>query len=476
MRSLDPMLSLEKLLRVMAYGLVGGLVGMVLLCPLPAVADTNLEQALIRVYQSHPRLLGVRADLRVTDELIPQARSEWLPRIDGEVTLGRTRRDGSTYGFADTSTDPRSFSIRGVQPLYSGGTTYAKMQRSRFEVQAGRHSLRRVEQDVLLDGVQVYLDVLRDRAVLGLSVNNEKVLGQQLQATQDRFDVGEVTLTDLSQADARLSLATAERILQQGVLNDSIARYVAVVGIAPIDKMNKPHLPVLPEGMEQATDYAMVDYPSLREVQFQMRAAERQINEISGEFAPKLTLEGLIRRTAEQSNPTSQLDRMEIMTRLNVPLYQSGAVSSRVRAAKQRYTSIRAGLSEEKRFVRQRVASTWQVLTRARAQSVSFRAQIKANTIALEGVNEEAKVGNRTVLDILNAENELFQARTSLVRSEHDDILAAFTLLHAMGKLTAKDLKLDVEYYDPQRYARSVHWKIWGTSIDDSDRRSPGDE
>ncbi len=431
-----------------------------------AQAD-DLAAVLAEVYRSNPQLETARADLRATDELVPIARSGWLPTITGEVTTGRSQRSGQTFLFQDQSTTPRNYSLRGVQPLYSGGTTYNQMTRSRHLVDAARHDLRQAEQEIFRRAIAAYLDVRRDRAVLDLNINNEKVLIQQLQAAKDRFEVGEVTLTDVSQAHARLAEATAAKIFQQGVLQDSIAGYVAIVGMRPPDVLRQPSLPPLPPDLATVVERALDGYPAVLSARSRVSAAESLVSQLSGGFAPRLTLEGSVSRSVAQSTPTSRVDRMDIMARLQVPLYQAGLVSAQVREAKQQLSGVRSSLVSEKRNGRERAASAWQNLKRSRAQSVSFRAQIEANTIALEGVNEEAKVGNRTVLDILNAENELFESRTSLVRSQHDDIFAAFDVLFAMGNLTAIDLKLDVEYYDPQRYARSVEWKIWGTSTGD---------
>jgi TolC family type I secretion outer membrane protein len=302
--------------------------------------------------------------------------------------------------------------------------------------------------------------------VVELRVNNERVLRRQLEATRDRFSVGEVTRTDVAQAESRLSRATADRIRAEGDLVNSRAGYRNIMGIAPGKLEPAKPLKDLPANQAEAIGQARELNFAVVEADFIERAARDQVDEVTGELLPTVTLSGDLSRDYEGSTPNSETDTVSITANVSVPLYQSGSVSSRVRAAKQVVAQRRNERNVAVRDAREAGARGWEEVQTARAQIRSFLAEVRATEIALEGVQQEALVGSRTVLDVLDAEQELLDARVSLARAERDEVVAAYQLRSAVGRLTAESLKLPVKEYDFTENYRRVRNKWFGLGID----------
>lgn len=429
----------------------------------PASAET-LEEALARAYHDNPTLLAARARLRATDEGVPQALSNWRPTVTLSGDVGREREDSST-GFASgvNYTTPRTASTTVRQPLFRGGRTIADVRRAENEVRAQRARLSSTEQAVLLSAVRAYMDVFRDQAVLGLTINNEQRLRRQLQATRDRFEVGEVTRTDVSQAEARVARATADRIRAEGDLVSSRAVYRNIIGEV-IGELSAPSpLENLPANENEALSLAGAQNPDVVSADFDEKAARDNINLVGGELLPELNLRGTVTASKETRSPDSTRDSAEIMAELTVPLYQAGEVFARLREAKEVASQRRLELDEARRNALEAATRAWESLQTERARVRSFEAEVRANEIALEGVQTEALVGQRTVLDVLDAEQELLDAQVNLVRSQRDETVAGFELKSAIGQLTALSLKLPVQLYDFERHYEGVRDKWFGT-------------
>jgi len=424
----------------------------------PAAAET-LPEALAKAYLNNPTLLAARAELRATDERVPQALSGWRPTVSATAEVGEEWEDSETGG--SESRTPRSAALRLSQPIYRGGRTVAGTSQAENLVQAQRAALSSVEQDVLLRAATAYMDALRDEAVLQLTINNEQVLVRQLEATQDRFAVGEITRTDVAQAESRLARATAQRIEAEGALTASRAIYREVIGDLPGALVSPDPLTGLPPS-EAETVAGSADTPDLRAAEFTERAARDGIDVAFGELLPTVTLNGDLTTQDDVGARNSQSDSASIAAQLVVPLYQAGAVTSRLREAKERVFQRRREIDEQRRRAEQRATSAWQELETARAQIVSFESEVRATRIALDGVRQEAEVGARTVLDVLDAEQEALDAQVNLVTARRDEVVAGFQVLAAVGRLTARDLALAVEYYDSEEHYRAVRNKIWG--------------
>ena len=439
---------------------VGALVAGVFCSP-PAAAQT-LDEALIQTYQSNPTLSAARAQLRATNERVPQALSGWRPTIEATGSGGKAVDDDVRPVSGDEGRSPASADLTVRQPLYRGGRTVAGTERAENEVLAQRARLADTEQDVLLSAVTAYADVWRDQSVLELNINNEQVLARQLEATQDRFDVGELTRTDVAQSESRLSSAIADRIGAEGNLRASRAAYEAVVG-SPPGQLEQPPLPIgLPESQASIVDMAESANPAVLATSYNELAAQRSVREVEGELLPSVELQGSLGYQHERTTRTSEGSTAEILAVVRVPLYQQGAVSSRVREAKQVASQRRLQVREAIRQAREDAISSWERLLTARAQIAAFREAVRATSIALEGVRQENAVGARTVLDVLDAEQELLDAQVNLVSAQRDEIVASFDVLSAVGRMTAADLALGTDIYEPEADYRAVRETWFG--------------
>lgn len=429
----------------------------------PQASAETLWEALSMAYANNPTLLAARASLRVADELVPQAVSGWRPTVRFRGDIGKRGIESETAFFSSKENrTPRTYTLELSQPLFRGGRTVAGTRQAENVVLAGRQSLRTTEQDVLLRSVVAYLDVLRDQAVVALTRNNERVLRRQLEATQDRFEVGELTRTDVAQSEARLSRATSERISAEGDLVADRATYKRAIGQAPGQLEPAPPLTEGPGTEEEALAVAAAENPLIVGARFNEQAATSAVHVAAGTLLPEIDLTGELNRSEDTASRDSVSESASISARLTVPLYQSGAEWSRLREARQLLSQRRLEVRESMRTVTESVTRAWEGLQTARARIVSDRSQVRANEIALEGVQEEATVGARTILDVLDAEQELLDSRVALVRTERDEYVAAFQLKQALGRLEAARLPLQVELYDPSRHYDAVRDKWFG--------------
>ncbi|MEK7245618.1 MAG: TolC family outer membrane protein, partial [Pseudomonadota bacterium] len=360
----------------------------------------------------------------------------------------------------------KSTKIELSQPLFRGGRTSAATSEAENNVKAERARLKAVEQKVLLEAATAYLDLYREIAVLDLNRGNEQVLRRQLEATRDRFQVGEITRTDVFQAEARLARATAERIKAEGDLEISRASYVKVVGAAPPAQLTLPPSPDrLPDEKDKAIRDAAVHNPAVIAAEFDQRAAKDRIAGAEGELLPTFRIVASAGKDWESSNESSRISNLEAKLKFSMPLYEAGATYARVRGAKQTAAERQNLIDKERRDAVQTATRAWDTLLSARARVDSFDSQIKAATVALEGVEREAAVGSRTVLDVLNAEQELLDAKVNHVRAQRDELVAAFELKSAIGHLIAEQLALKVELYDPATNYDESREKWFGTSV-----------
>ena len=426
----------------------------------------TLTEALATAYSTNPSLLAQQSQLKAVDESVSQALSNWRPDVtlSGDIERKYTRLNTRTAD-RDQIRTPRNGTLTVTQPLFRGLRTVSGVSRAEANVQAQRATLLGFEQNMLLQAATAYTAVVRDEAVLQLNINNEQVLRRQLEATQDRFRVGEITRTDVSQAEARLAGATADRIQAEGTLQISRASYFNVIGQAPGQLTAPESLQDLPKSLEEAQGIANENHPDIVSAQFGERSAQEAVKAKRGELYPTLNMVGTLSRVWENTSNDSQQTTGEVRLDLSVPIYQQGAVYSELRKAKVDAGRSRLDLEDARRTVLENVSSTWESLTTARARIKSFEAQIRAAEIALEGVQREASVGSRTVLDVLDAEQELLDAKVSLVRAQRDEVVASFQLKEAVGQLTAENLSLPVEIFDPAAYYGKVRSKLFGADL-----------
>jgi outer membrane protein/adhesin transport system outer membrane protein len=425
----------------------------------PAQAADTLMDALAKAYNNNPQLQAARAQLRATDEGVPQAKSGWRPTVTANGNVGEEWAGNDPGPNGDFQ--PRGVDLQVTQPLYTGERTPSALRQAESLVLAQRSVLTSAEQSVLLSAVTAYMNVVQAVAVLELNRNQEAVIGRDLEATRTRFEVGELTKTDVAQAEARLAGATAARIQAEGQLAAARAVYANVIGENPGTLEQPAPLSGLP-GSEEETVAGSENFPEVTAAKYNEQAAHDGIDVAFSQIMPFLNLVGTAGRADDTNVANTSRDSAAIMLQLTVPLYQAGLPAANVRQSKQVAAQRRQELENQRRLAVQNAVQSWQALETARAQIKSFVSQVEANKVALEGVRLEANVGARTVLDILDAEQEYLNAQVSLVGARRDEVVAAYAVESAIGRLTARDLALPVEYYDVEAYYNEVHDKFWG--------------
>lgn len=426
----------------------------------------SFEEALAKAYMTNPTLQAERASVRGADEGVPQALSNWRPTVEFTGSVGRVWAESNSFNPRDQQRTERSVDLTIEQPLFRGWRTVRETEQAENEVLAARADLSDVEQTILLAAATAYLDVLRDLATLELNRNNELVLRRQLEAAQDRFSVGEITRTDVSQSEARLAQSTADRIQSEGNLEQSRAAYRNAVGDLPGTLEPVPEITGIPASEDEALAIGLATNPTVASADFVERAARENVGLVRGELLPELSLVGQWGRDIDTANNNSRTEELEVRADLTVPLYQAGDVYSRLREAKQTAGQRRQELDEAKRNVAEDIKRAWEELVTARARIQAFNSQIESNSIALDGVRRENAVGARTILDVLDQEQELLDSQVNLVRAQRDEKVAALQLRVAMGTLTAEDLTLPVEIYDPMANYKRVRNKWVGGDIE----------
>ncbi len=437
----------------------------------------GLMEALTAAYQTSPVLDAQRAALRATDETVAQALSGWRPRVTASGSYGRqairSEQPLSPFGFPGSRSNDRVISPIGTeikisQPIYRGGQTLNATRQAEAGVRAGRELLLSAEQSVLLNAVTAYMDVLRDKAVVDLSKNQVEVLTRQLQATRDRFRVGEITRTNVAQSEARLSSAVSNLTSTEAALIASNSAYERVIGRQPAGLEPPPPLPPLAESEEAAQSQALDRNPQLRAALEAERVSAHAVRVEIGKLLPTISMEASVGLLQDQSVEGFAQDQAAVTALLQVPLYESGAVYAAVRQAREINSQRRLEAAQARRQVIEGVRNAWEALRSTRARIVSDQEAVRANEIALEGVRQEADVGARTTLDVLDAEQELLNARVALVRSQRNEVVAGYSLLSVDGGLTAAGLGLAVAAYDPLQHYNEVRTKVIGTRADTS--------
>jgi outer membrane protein len=448
--------------RLMQRTAIAG-VAAVLLGMTPAAYAESFKQALVNAYRSNPTLQSERARQRGTDELVPSAKSGWRPQISAgaDVTHQYTNTDISK---GDDWTS-ESVDIQLSQPLFRGFKTVEGVAQARENVKAGRQQLLAVEQQVLLDAATAYMNVIRDRRILSLRQQNVTNLQRQANAARARFEAGEVTRTDVSQAQARVSGAKAQVASARATLAESTARYVQVIGHKP-DKLASPGFANNPKSLAAAVEIASTVNPNILAATHVQLAQEHAIEVVKGDLLPSASIQATASYTGDPQPGTDKRTSASIAGVLSVPLYEAGAVYSAVRQAKQLESQRRIQIVEAARSVVKGVTTAWSFFAAAREGIVSARAQVSAAAEALNGVRQEYLVGSRSTIDVLNAEQEVINARINLVSAEHDQVLASYELQAAIGKLTARNLGLAGPYYDAKENYRQVKGKWIGTDVE----------
>jgi outer membrane protein len=437
-----------------------------------AAADT-LRDALVSAYQSNPTLNAQRETLKSTDATVAIARAAGRPQISATVGLNK---DLSRRGvLAETGGNGPVLSVGAdlSVPLFNGGSVRNSVNAAKTRVEAGRATLRAVEGDVFVQAVSAYMDVIRDRAIVELNKNNVKVLETNLEATRDRFQIGDLTRTDVAQSEARLQLGRSQLAVAQGREIASEATYRQVIGHPPGQLAPPPPLPPLPATPDEAVRIALASNPDLVSIQRQAVAAGYDVRVAQAGRLPQLS--GVLSSTYvnQVSGSTLGFPRTGTQTGVglsaNVPIFQGGLPAARTRQAQALEGQVLEQVVGTERAVVSATRSAFATYEAAQKAIQSETIAVQANELALEGARAEQSVGTRTVLDVLNAEQELLNSQVALVTAKRDAYVAGFELLNAMGQAEAQDLGLDGgPLYDPLGNYRRVagNWNDWA-----SDRR-----
>jgi len=458
-------------LRAYHWGVVSAaLAGLAVAAACTGAAADTLEWALVQAYQNNPSLNAQRAALRATDENVPQALSGYRPKLSvtgaGGFEYSNTLSNSvsqqvfpNTISYTSLAKDSgqRSFGAAATETLYNGFQTDNRTRQAESQVMAARETLRVTEQQVLLDAATAYMNLLRDQAILDLNRRNVEVLTEQLKQTRDRFNVGEVTRTDVAQAESRLAAGRSALLGAQSNYVASQANYRRVIGVepgrldpgTPVDRLSPPTLAgAIAQGEAQS--------PSVLAAMYGVDIAELAVKISEGALYPNLSLTASAQKAYEPAFNVVKQTTASLLGTLTIPIYQGGSEYSAIRQSKETVGQQRLNLDVNRDQARATVVQWWGQLDAARAQIEATTAQVNAAEIALNGVREEARVGQRTTLDVLNAQQELVNARVALVTAQHDRVVASYTLLAAVGGLSMPRLGLDVLIYDPQVHYQQV--------------------
>lgn len=449
----------------------------------PASAET-MSSALARAYASNPDINQQRANVRGVDENIPKAKAGWLPKINATASVGKqytyvraapTRIDEShptrqrPMGQKYDDATPRSYGISATETLFDGFKTYNSVRQAESATFGAREIMRNTEQTVLLNAATAYMNVLRDTAILSLRKNDISVLEEQLRQTRDRFQVGEVTRTDVAQAEASLAQSRSNYFAAQSILQSSIASFRQFIGVEP--KRLSPAKSVeklLPRKLARAVSMSQVDHPAIAAALHNVDVAALAVKVAESALYPNVSVTGSVNRAFDYLGATGQKSFSASITgQLNVPLYQGGAEYASIRQAKEQLGQARLQADLQRDQIRAQLVTSWGQLETAKAQLISGHAAVKAAEVALNGVREEAKVGQRTTYDVLVAQQTLLNSRVNLVTAQRDRVVASYAVLAAMGHLSAARLHLTAALYDPTIHLRQVKDKLIGVSTPD---------
>jgi outer membrane protein len=493
-----------RLLRGMQLGTSLSALLLVAVSSWPVYAET-LKEALTAAYLYNPTLKAARAQLRATDNGVSQAKSGYRPTISAtlqngfEDTRSRALRalpsasiplctpavppgalpcasPNSSLPLSALSSNngtlnPRSAQVAIAQNVFDGFRTYNGVKGAEAAVEAGREDLRAAEINVLLNAATAYMNVVRDQAIVRLRQNNVRVLAEQLRAAQDRFKVGEVTRTDVAQAQSGLAQSQADLSIAQGTLYGDQATFAQFIGHPP-GSLRDPGPPtkLLPKSLPAAIDITQAENPGVLGAIFRERAQEHQVKQAKGQLLPTLSVNASYTKAAQPFGEPNvgQVDDTRVYGQLTVPLYQAGSVDAQIRQAIETLSQRRQQIDEQRELARQNAVSQWGLIVAARGNVAAGKSATEATRIALEGVRQEEKVGQRTILDVLNSEQLYLNAQVNLVSFQRDLVVASYGVLAAMGRLTAYDIALQAELYDPTRYYGEVKdaWFGWGASVE----------
>ena len=438
----------------------------------PVLAET-IEAALVRAYQNNPQLNAQRASVRATDENVPQALSGYRPKIAVTASGGYQYSDVTSTSLGTAvrthgTQIPRSVGATVTQTLYNGQQTANRTRAAEGQVSAAREGLRVLEQSVLLAASTIYMDYLRDAAIVEVQRSNVRVLEQTLKQTRDRFTVGEVTRTDVAQSEAQLAAGKTQQLAAESTLTTTRSNYRRIIGNEPAQLA--PGSPVdrfLPATLASAVGLGLTLNPNVTAAMYGIDVSHLQVKVAEGALFPTVSLQVAAQQAHEQQLGLPRQFVASAIAQVSVPIYQGGAEYALIRQSKETLAQQRLALEQVRDQTRATVVQSWGQLQAAKSQVASAQAQVQASEIALNGVREEAKAGQRTTLDVLNAQPALVNARVALATAQHDRVVASYSVLSSVGKLSPQVLNLKTTVYDPSVHYHQVRDSWFGVRTPD---------
>lgn len=397
---------------------------------------TKLYDVLTHVYKTSPALDAARAELEEIKELYPQARAGWLPSLQAETSIFATDISSSNFNSGDGATT-KDVTLSLDQPIWRGGRTFAETDRAQYLIRAGEAVLQQAAQDIFLDTIRAYMDVLRDRELVSLRLHNEDILMQDTQATIERAELGDVTNTDVAQAKARLSRARSRRVAAQRDLDISNAAFRRVVGIAPPTKLTVPYKDFsFPQNYDDMLLLAEEKNPALWVAKHEHQAAKLNTKSIFRELLPQVSAYASFNRQYDpQPGIVEESETETIGLKATLSLYKGGQTRSRIREARHAAKRRQYRIDQTRRQIQEDITDFARSYKTAQRNTELHKEEIEAAEAALAGVREEARMGTRTVLDVLDADEEMIDAKIALARARRDEIVSQFSLASSLGIL-----------------------------------------
>ena len=460
----------KRVVQSVTRGVTGAIITLAIaLCVSDLAFAETLENALIQAYQNNPSLNAQRASLRATDENVPIALSGYRPKVTGTLTGGATGQDQGVRGpngirtvTPFTNTAPASVGITATQTLYNGNQTANRTRQAESQVSAARETLRLTEQTILFNAASAYMNLLAASATLDLQRRNVEVLQEQLRQTRDRFNVGEVTKTDVAQAESRVAAGRSSMLGAESTVVTSKGIYRQQIGVEAAKQLT-PGTPVdrfSPRSLGLAVQQGRVENPHVTAAALGVDVATLGVKINEGALYPTISVAATVQKQVEQTPAIPYTLSFTALGTISVPLFQGGAEYATIRQSKETLGQNRMNLDVQRDSAQQLVVQSWGQLEAAKAQIIATQAQVTAAETALNGVREEARVGQRTTLDVLNAQQELVNARVALVGAQRDRVVASYSLLAATGRLSVTTMGLKVGTYDPTVHYQQVR-DIW---------------
>ena len=421
----------------------------------------DLSNSLQKLYIFNPKLKYERKNLMVKDELMPMALSEFRPEIRGYYQKGKI--DTNSQGFNITSDGIRTETNKGVvvsQSIFEGGSSLSKIKVAKNEILSQRSNLKNVEQEVFLEAIKLYADLATEKSNLKVKEKNVEVLKRQLELTKEQFEIGEVTLTDVSISEARFTLAESELMESLNIINSIKAKYLSIFGVSPTN----PEI-IIPLEEKQFDEEDLIaegknNNPKIRSVEFTLASLKNEISSLKRKRLPSLKLEAEAKINQGYFRTDSEREVLSAFAKVDIPIYQSGMASSKIREAKEKLFAQQELLKLETENLTASIVSSKSSYDYSFSRIIAYKKQIESNKIYLDGLKQEFQLGERTTLDVLDGEQELLESELDLIKAYKDYFISYYEVMFFIGKLNAKDLSLNVEIFDDEKNYNKVK-KRW---------------